>query len=117
MAVEEIIFDFSEECELTLMKVDSEIDAEVDRPFAGHSLNNFFIKPQSFCSGSRNMANRDNKWSKRALRLVCDDSGNLHFEELLVKGNSVSTHQKKFQTLVTDIFKAKQGLSLKIISD
>ena len=37
MPVEEIVFDFIEECEIPLMKVDSEIDVEEDMPFAGPS--------------------------------------------------------------------------------
>ena len=83
-------------------------------PFAGLSRNYFLMKSSSFCSSSRNMENRDNKCHERALRLVYDDSRNLHLEELLVKGNSVSIHQKNLQTLVTEIFKAKQGISKEI---
>ena len=40
------------------------------------------------------MENRVSKIRERALRLVYDDSRNLPFEELLVKGNSVSIHKK-----------------------
>ena len=40
------------------------------------------------------MENGVNKIDERALRLVYDDSRNLPFEELLVKGKSVSIHQK-----------------------
>ena len=40
------------------------------------------------------MENRVSKIHERALRLLYDDSQNLPFEELLVKGNSVSIHQK-----------------------
>ena len=40
------------------------------------------------------MENRVSKIQERPLRLVYDDSRNLPFEELLVKGNSVSMHQK-----------------------
>ena len=49
------------------------------------------------------MENRASKIHERALRLVYDDSQNLPFEELLVKGNSVSIHQ----ILATEIFKAR----------
>ena len=117
MPVEEIVFDFIEECEMPLMKVDSDTDVEEDIPFAGPSRNCFLMKPRSFCSSSRNMKNRDNKCRERALRLVYDDSWNLHFWEILVKGNSVSMHQKSLQTLVAEIFKAKQGISPEISSD
>ena len=45
------------------------------------------------------MKNRVNKIHERVLRLVYDDSRNLPFGELLVKGttNSVSIHQKIFK--------------------
>ena len=40
------------------------------------------------------MENRVSKIHERALRLVYDDSRNLPFEELLVKGNSVNINQR-----------------------
>ena len=76
------------------MKVDSDIDVEEDMPSAGPSRNYILMKPWSFCLSSRDMENRFNKIHERALRLVYDDSRNLPFEELLVKGNSVNIHQK-----------------------
>ena len=39
LLVEKIVFDFIEECEIPLMKVDSDIDVEEDLQFAGPSLN------------------------------------------------------------------------------
>ena len=36
---------------------------------------------------------------------------------IVVKGNSVNIHQRNLQTLVTEIIKAKQGISPEIISD
>ena len=57
------------------------------------------------------MENKVSKTHERALRLVYDDSRNLPFEELLVKGNSV---KKNLQTLATEIFKAKQRISPEI---
>ena len=76
------------------MKVDSNIDVEEDMPFAGPSRNYILMKPWSFCLSSKNMENKVNKIHERALRLVHDKSWNLPFEELLLKGISVSTHQK-----------------------
>ena len=73
------------------MKVDSDIDVEEDMRYAGPSRNYILMKLWSVCLSSRDMENRV---SKRALRLLYDDSRNLHFEELLVKGNSVSIHKK-----------------------
>ena len=52
------------------MKVDSEIDVEEDMPFAGPSQIIFWWNHEA-----------------SALKLVPDDSRNLHFWELLVKGN------------------------------
>ena len=43
------------------------------------------------------MENRVSKIRERALRLVYDDSRNLPFEELLIKDNNVSLHQKIFK--------------------
>ena len=88
MPIEEIVFDFIEECEIPLMEVDSDIDVEEDMPFAGPSRKYFLMKPWSFCLSSRIMENRDNECHERALRLVYD----LHSWELLVKGDSVSIH-------------------------
>ena len=94
MPVEEIVLDFIKECEIPLMKVDSDIDVEEDMPSAGPSRNYILMKSWSFCLSSRYMENRVSKIRERALRLVYDDSRNLPFEELLVKGNSVSIHKK-----------------------
>ena len=96
---------------LTMMEVDSDIDVEKDLPFAGPSRKYFLMKLWVFCLSDRNMENRDNKCHERALRLAYDDSRNLHFWELLVKGNSVSIHKKNLQTLVKGTFKTKQGIS------
>ena len=95
MPVEEIVFNFTEECEIPLMKVYSDIDAEEDMPSAGPSRNYILMKLWSFCLSSRDMESRVSKIHQRALRLVYDDFRNLPFEELLLKGNSVSIHQNK----------------------
>ena len=44
---------------------------------------------------SRNTENRVNKIHERALKLVPEDSPYFSFDELLIKGKSVSIHQKK----------------------
>ena len=94
MSVEELVFDFNEECEILLIEVNSDIDVEQDMLYAGPSRKYFMMKPWSFCLSSGNMENRDSKCHERALRQVYDDFRDLHFWELLVKGNSVSIHQK-----------------------
>ena len=70
MPVEEIVFDFIEECEITLIKVDSDIDVEEDMSSAGLSQNYILMKPWSFCLSSRYMKDRVSKIHERALRLV-----------------------------------------------
>ena len=45
LPVEEIVFDFIEECEITLIKVDSDIDVEEDMSSAGLSQNYILMKP------------------------------------------------------------------------
>ena len=97
MPVEEIVFDFIKECEITLIKADSDVDVEEGMSFPGPSRNYILMKPWSFCLSSRYMENRVNKIHDRALRLVYDDSRNLPFEELLIKDNNVSLHQKIFK--------------------
>ena len=94
MPVEEIVFDFIKECEITLIKADVDVEEGM---FPGPSRNYILMKPWSFCLSSRYMENRVNKIHDRALRLVYDDSRNLLFEELLVKGINVSLHQKIFK--------------------
>ena len=113
MPVEEIVFDFIEECEMPLIEVKSDSYVEQDMPFAGPSRKYFLMEPWSFCLSSRNMENRDNKCHERARIwwLIYDDFRDLHFWELLVKDNSVSIHKKNLQTLVKETFKAKQGIS------
>ena len=53
---------------------------------------------------SRNMEIRINRFHERALKLVYADSQNLSFQELLVKDNSASIHQKNLQAFATEIF-------------
>ena len=76
------------------MDVNSDIDVEQDMPFAGPSRKYFLMKPWSFCLSSKIMEIRDSKCHERALRQVYDVFRDLHFWELLVKGNSLSIHQK-----------------------
>ena len=97
MPVQEIVLDFIKEYETLLIKVDTGIDVKEDMSSAGPSQNYILMKPWSFCLSSRDMESRVSKIHERALRLVYDDSRNLPFEELLVKSNSISIHQKIFK--------------------
>ena len=64
---------------------------------------------------SRNLNNKINRIHKRALRLVYRN--NLSFSELLDLDNSVTVHQKKLQSLVTEIYKVKSGIAPEITKD
>ena len=66
---------------------------------------------------SRKMEHRINSIHKRALKLVCQDSPDLTFQELLAKDKSVSVHQKNLQLLATEIFKSKTGVSPELMND
>ena len=83
MHVEDVVFDFIEECKIPLMGVDRDFGVEQGMSFAGPSRKYFLMKPWNFCLSCRNMENRDNKCHERALRLVYDDSWDLNFWELL----------------------------------
>ena len=95
------------------MKVDSDIDVEEDMS-AGHSWNYILMKPWSFCLSCRYMENRVSKICERALRLVYDDSRNITFEELLVKGNSISIHKKISKLYLQKSLTQNKGFHQKI---
>ena len=85
-------------------------------------LMNSFIESQfaycplvwMFCSRKAN--NRINQIHERALRLVYNDTTS-SFEELLIKDNSVTIHQKNIRSLAIEIFKIKNNLSTEIMSE
>ena len=82
----------------------------------------FIISQFSYCPlvwmfHSRNTKNRVNKIHDRALRLVYDDSPYLSFDELPIKGKSVSIHQRNLQLLATEIFKVKNRVSNGLTED
>ena len=51
------------------------------------------------------------------MRLVCNDSPYLRFDELLVKDKSVSIHQRNLQSLATEIFKVENEVSTGLTED
>ena len=82
----------------------------------------FIVSQFSYCPliwmfHSKTMEHRINKIHEKALRLVYDNSHDLSFEELLTKDKSVSIHQRNLQTLATEIFKVRKGLSPSFMSE
>ena len=75
-----------------------------------------FIESQfSYCSliwmfHSRKLNNRINKLHERALRLVYKDSSS-SFDQLLVRDNSFSIHDRNLQKLAIEIYKVKNNIS------
>ena len=65
---------------------------------------------------SRQLNNRINKIQERALRIVYKDY-NSTFNKLLIKGNSVSIHNKNTQALAIELYKIVNGISPEIMKD
>ena len=65
---------------------------------------------------SRTSNNRINKLHESALRIAYKNS-NLSFQELLDPDNSFTIHHKNLQKLVIEMYKIKQNLSPKLISE
>ena len=65
---------------------------------------------------SRTLNKRINSIHKRSLRISYGDTVST-FEELLVKDNSVSIHQRNLQILATEIFKVFKNISPTILND
>ena len=63
---------------------------------------------------SRTLNNRINSLHERTLRLVYKDP-RLTFDELLRKDNSFHIHHRNLQKLATEMYKAKNNLSLTLI--
>ena len=84
-------------------------------------FNSFIISNFSYCPivwmfHSRKLNERINHIHERALRIVYRDFTS-SFQELLVKDNSVTIHQKNLQKLVTEIFKVKKNLAPALMND
>ena len=64
---------------------------------------------------SRKLNNRINKIHERSLRIVFDDNIST-FNELLMKDNSVTIHERNIQNLAIELYKVLNGLSPEIMS-
>ena len=63
---------------------------------------------------SRKLNTRINKLHERALRIVYKDNGS-SFEDLLMKDNSVTIHERNIQTLGIELYKVVNRISPKIM--
>ena len=63
------------------------------------------------------MEHRINKIHEMTLRLIYPSDSKLTFKEILDKNKTVSIHQKNFQLLATEIFKAKLTISSDILKE
>ena len=80
----------------------------------GFVISKFNYCPLIWMFHSRALNNRINKIHERALGLVYQNK-KLSFSELLRLDNTVTTHQRNLQGLVTEIFKVKNNLSAEIM--
>ena len=65
---------------------------------------------------SRSLNNKINKIQERALRLVYNDNRST-FEELLIKDDSVTIHDRNIQALSIELFKVINGISPNIMKE
>ena len=78
-------------------------------------MNSFITSQFSYCPlvwmfHSRRLNHRINRIQERALRIVYRDY-NSSFTELLLKDGSLTIHQRNLHILVTEIYKANNGIS------
>ena len=84
-------------------------------------VNSFINSQFSYCPiiwmfHNRKLNQRINQIHERGLRMIYKEY-ELSYEQLLVKDNSVSIHQKNLQKLVTEIYKVLNGYVPEIIKD
>ena len=73
-------------------------------------MSHFSYCPLVWMFHDRKSNNKINKIHERALRIIQKDSTS-NFEELLIKSNSVSVHQRNLQLLLTEIHKTVSNLN------
>ena len=77
-------------------------------------MSHFSYCPLVWMFHERKSNNKINKIHERALRIIHKDSTS-NFEELLVKINSVSVHQRNLQLLLTEIYKTRTVIKLESV--
>ena len=87
----------------------------MDKPQLEPTMTSFVMSHFSYCPlvwmfHDRKSNNKINKIHERALRIIHKDSTS-NFEELLIKSNSVSVHQRNLQLLLTEIYKTVNNLN------
>ena len=65
---------------------------------------------------SQAMEHRTNRIHERTLRPIYPNQHQLTFKELLEKNKIVSIHHRNLQTLATEIYKAKNKISPKVVT-
>ena len=76
----------------------------------------FNYSPLVWMFHHRNANNRIDRIHERALRIVYDDDFS-SFEELLLKDDAVTVHQRNLQILATEMYKLINGLSSNCLGD
>ena len=93
----------------------------MDKPQLELAMTSFVMSHFSYCPlvwmfHDRKSNNKINKIHERALRIIHKDSTS-NFEELLIKSNSVSVHQRNLQLLLTEIYKTVNNLNPSFMAD
>ena len=78
--------------------------------------NEFNYCPLIWMMHNRTLNNKINKLHERALRIALDDDIS-SYSDLLVKSESYTTHERNLQKLATLMYKVKNNLSPKIVSN
>ena len=73
-------------------------------------ISHFSYCPLVWMFHDRKSYNKRNKIHERALRIIHKDRTS-NFEGLLIRGNSVSVHQRNFQLLLIEIYKTINNLN------
>ena len=93
----------------------------MDKPQLELTMTSFVMSHFSYCPlvwmfHDRKSNTKINKIHERALRIIHKDSTST-FEELLIKSNSVSVHQRNLQLLLTEIYKTVNNLNPSFMAD